>query len=272
MWPTLFRIGNFEISTFGLMMFLAFLAAGYVTTIQFRRYRLREEDASTALLAAVIGGIVGAKLYYAILTGDMGALLSRAGMVWYGGFMGGFIAVSLVIWRKGIPYWTAADAVSPGLALGYGIGRIGCFLVGDDYGAPTDSAIGIAFPRGLPPTTAYELRKFGADVDPSIPGDAVLRVHPTQLYESVAGLIIFGILFTLARKPHPAGRIFALFLILAGIERFTVEFVRVKDDRFLGDFTIAQLISAILVVIGIVLLFRRPRALVAADPRAPAQV
>lgn len=272
MWPTLFRIGNFEISTFGLMMFLAFLVGGYITSIQFRRYGLREEDASTLLLAGVIGGIVGGKLYYAILTGDMGSLLSRAGMVWYGGFAGGFIAASIVLMRKRIPYWTGADACSPGLALGYAMGRIGCFLVGDDYGAPTDSFVGVAFPRGLPPTTAYELRKFGVEVDPSIPGDMVLRVHPTQLYESAAGLIIFGVLFMLARKPHPAGRIFALFLVLAGIERFAVEFVRAKDDRFLGDFTIAQLISVILVLIGVILLLRRPRSIIAADAPAPAQV
>src|SRR4029079_11754264 len=81
---------------------------------------------------------------------------------------------------------TAGDATMPALALGYALGRIGCFLVGDDYGAPTNSWVGIAFPKGSPPTTASSLREFGVKIDPSIPGDQVLRVHPTQLYESSA--------------------------------------------------------------------------------------
>lgn len=264
MWPTLFRIGDFEITTFGLMMFLAFLAGGWMTTLQFRRYRLNPDDASSVLFAAVLGGVLGGKIYYAILTGDAGSLLSRAGMVWYGGFIGAFISVSFVLWRKRIPFWTAADAIAPGGALGYAIGRIGCFLVGDDYGRPTDSFIGIAFPKGQPPTTVAELRRFGVDVDPSLPADTILRVHPTQLYESAAALIIFGILMVLARKPHPSGRVWAVFMILLGLERFLVEFVRAKDDRFLGEFTIAQLISAILIVAGSVLALRRSQPVVAA--------
>jgi phosphatidylglycerol---prolipoprotein diacylglyceryl transferase len=267
MWPTLLKIGNFEITTFGLMMFVAFLAAGYVTSRQFRRYGLREDDASAVLLAAAVGGILGAKIYYAILYRDFSAVFSRAGLVWYGGLIGGALAVSAVFLWKKIPYLTAADAASPGLALGYALGRVGCFLVGDDYGRPTDSFVGIAFPRGTPPTTADALRQYGVNVDPSIPGATVLRVHPTQLYETGAGLIIFAILMAMARRRHPAGRVFAAFLVLAGLERFLVEFVRAKDDRFLGDFTIAQLISVILIVIGILLFVIRGRGpMVAATP------
>jgi phosphatidylglycerol:prolipoprotein diacylglycerol transferase len=268
MYPTLVRVGNFEITTFGLMMFIAFIVGGWVLTRQYRRYGLSEDLASSIVMAAAVGGIVGAKIYYAILFRDWHLLLDRAGLVWYGGLIGGTLACSLLIWRRRVDYFTVADATAPALALGYGLGRIGCFLVGDDYGRPTNSWIGIAFPKGSPPTTAEALRQFGVHVDPSIPPDQVLRVHPTQIYESVTSLVVFFILLRLSRRPHPKGRIFGLFLILMGIERFLVEIVRAKDDRFLGPFTIAQLISVIALILGAVLLIyaaRRKASLVPAQ-------
>lgn len=264
MWPTLFKIGNFEITTFGLMMFLAFIVSGWVLAKQFRRYGLDEELASSMVVAAALGGIIGAKVYYAILFRDWHLLFDRAGLVWYGGLIGGFLACSWMIWRRGVDYLVAADATAPALAVGYAIGRIGCFLVGDDYGRPTNAWFGVAFPKGAPPTTAEELRKFGAAVDPSVPPWQVLKVHPTQLYESAAAFAMFGILMWMNRRPHPKGRVWGLFLILLGIERFLVEIVRAKDDRFLGPFTIAQLISVLLVIAGLWLTVRRQREVVAA--------
>jgi phosphatidylglycerol---prolipoprotein diacylglyceryl transferase len=258
MWPTLVRIGNFEVTTFGLMMFVAFIVGGWVLARQFRRYGLDEDAASSLTLAAALGGILGAKIYYALLFRDLDALFSRGGLVWYGGFIGGVIACSWVVLRRGIPYFVAADAAAPALAIGYGLGRIGCFLVGDDYGRPTDSWVGVAFPEGLPPTTAHSLREFGVRIDPSVPGDTLLRVHPTQIYEALAAFAIFGFLLWLAKKEHRAGVIFAWFLILAGLERFLVEIVRAKDDRFLGPFTVAQLISVILIVVGAWIMVRKP--------------
>jgi len=254
MYPTLIRVGGFEITTFGLMMFLAFIIGGWVLTRQYRRDGLSEDLASSMVMAGAIGGIVGAKIYYAILFRDWHLLFDRAGLVWYGGMIGGTIAVSWWLWRKRVDYFTAADATSPAVALGYALGRIGCFLVGDDYGRPTTSWIGIAFPKGSPPTTAESLRQFGVHVDPSIPPGQILRVHPTQLYESAAAFLIFLILVAASRRPHPKGRIFGLLLLLMGIERFLVEIVRAKDDRFLGPFTIAQLISAIVVIVGVALI------------------
>ena len=264
MWPTLVKFGNFEITTFGLMMFLAFIVAGWVLARQFRRYGLNEELASSMVVAGAIGGIVGAKIYYAILFRDWHLLFDRAGLVWYGGLIGGFLACSWLIWRHRVDYLTAADATAPALAIGYAIGRIGCFLVGDDYGRPTNSWVGIAFPKGSPPTTAAELRHFGVHVDPSIPPDTVLRVHPTQIYESLSAFTMFAILMWLNRRPHPKGRVWGTFLVLLGIERFLVEIVRAKDDRFLGPFTIAQLISVILVIAGSIWALRRQREVVAA--------
>ena len=256
MYPTLLKIGSFEITTFGLMMFLAFIVGGWVLTRQFRRYGLSDDAASSIVMAAALGGIAGAKIYYAILFHDWHLLLDRAGLVWYGGLIGGLLGCSGYILAKKLDYFTVTDAASPGLAIGYALGRIGCFLVGDDYGRPTDSWVGIAFPKGSPPTTADSLRQFGVHVDASIPPDQVLRVHPTQLYESLAAFTMFAILMVAARRPHPRGRVFSLFLVLMGIERFLVEIVRAKDDRFLGLFTIAQLISVIIFVIGIALMMR----------------
>jgi phosphatidylglycerol---prolipoprotein diacylglyceryl transferase len=266
MWPTLVRFGSFEITTFGLMMFLAFVVGGWVLTLQFRRYGLTDDLASTIVMAAAIGGIVGAKIYYAILFHDIRLLFDRAGLVWYGGLIGGFLACSAIILIKKIEYLRVADATSPSLSIGYALGRIGCFLVGDDYGRPTTSWVGIAFPKGSPPTTAESLRSFGVRVDPSLPADALLRVHPTQLYESAASLGIFFILLQHSRREHRAGRTFGLFLILAGIERFLVEIVRAKDDRFLGPVTIAQLISVISIVVGTALFARRKARILQPEP------
>jgi len=250
MYPTLLKFGSFEITTFGLMMFLAFITAGWVLAKQFRKYGLDEELASSMVVAAAIGGILGAKIYYAILLRDWHLLFDRAGLVWYGGLIGGFLGCSWLIWRRRVDYFTAADAAAPALAIGYALGRIGCFLVGDDYGRPTNAWFGVAFPKGSPATTADNLRAFGVAVDPSIPGYEVLKVHPTQLYESASALVMFAILMWLNRRPHARGRAFALFLVLLGIERFLVEIVRAKDDRFLGSFTVAQLISVVLVIVG----------------------
>lgn len=252
MWPTLIKVGNFEITTFGLMMFLAFVVGGWVLARQFRRVGIDEELASSIVVAGAIGGIVGAKIYYAILFRDWKLLFDRAGLVWYGGLIGGFLVASWVVLRARVDFLKAADAAAPALSIGYALGRIGCFLVGDDYGRPTDAWFGVAFPKGAPPTTAEALRDFGVAIDPSLPPYQILKVHPTQLYEAGAAFLMFGILMWLNNRPHPRGLSWALFLILLGLERFLVEIVRAKDDRFFGDFTVAQLISFLLVLTGFV--------------------
>jgi len=259
MYPTLLRFGAFEITTFGLMMFLAFVTSGWVLARQLARRNIGDDVASSMVMAAAIGGIVGAKIYYAILFHDWHLLFERAGLVWYGGLIGGAAAASWVIVRNRVDFLTAADCAAPALAIGYCLGRIGCFLVGDDYGAPTSSWVGIAFPKGAQPTTAASLREFAVRIAPSIPHDQVLRVHPTQLNESASALVMFLILLRYNRRPHTRGGALCLFLILLGIERFLVEIVRAKDDRFLGPFTVAQLFSVICVVIGAVLLARTRR-------------
>ena len=266
MYPNLFSLpdwvpilGGEPITSFGVMMLLSFLVGGYILKLEFVRIGEDPEKAWDIVLMAVIGGIVGARLYYVFLNyprfaaDPIGMLLARGGMVWYGGFLG---ATALVIWRirkAGLPLGRTVDLSAPGLALAYAVGRIGCFLVGDDYGRPTDSWVGIAFPRGIPPTHADTMaERFGVTIDPAMieKYGEILPVHPTQLYETGMSTLIFLLLWSLRRRKHPAGWLFMTWLALAGVERFVVEIFRAKDDRFLGVLTIAQVISIGLVAVG----------------------
>ena len=268
MYPILFRLpewvpfmGGAPITSFGVMMLLAFLAAGYVTRAEMNRIGEDPEKAWDLVFMAVVGGILGAKTYYILLNwhrlmvDPIGLIFARGGLVWYGGFT---LATIFVVWeirRQKLPLPQMADVVAPALAIAYGIGRIGCFLVGDDWGRPTDSWVGIRFPHGTPPTTVEAIqRDFHITVDPHLVEKYgnVVPVHPTQLYEVGLSTLIFFVLWRLRRHDHRKGWLFMLWLVLAGLERFAVEFLRAKDDRFIGLLTLAQVISLAAVGVGIV--------------------
>lgn len=266
MHPNLLRIpeavpvvGGEFVTSFGVAMLFAFLTAALIHRSEMRRLGLDPDHTWDFLFAAVVGGILGAKLYYVLLNWRMllqdpaALVFARGGLVWYGGFL---LATALVVWlilRKRLPLGTVADAAAPALAAAYAVGRVGCFLVGDDYGKPTDAFVGVRFPRGSPPTRAGYLREyFGVEVDPALVekyGELV-PVHPTQLYEVALSLLIFLFLWRIRDHRHAPGWLFTLYLALAGAERFAVEFFRAKDDRFFGPLTLAQLISLALVVVG----------------------
>ena len=260
----LFHIGSLSISPFGVLMAVAFLASWLQLRWALRRLGVGdEEDAGAILLAAGIGGILGGKIYYAVLYEDWRLLFDRSGLVWYGGLILGAVAVLWTIRRRRLALAPALDAAVPALPLGYGIGRIGCFLVGDDYGFPTELPWGVGFPYGLPgPTTAAFMRShYGASVPPEVPGDQLLTVHPTQLYEMLAGLAIAALAVWWIRRGAGRGNVALVSLSLLALERFGVEFLRAKDDRFFGPLTLAQLLSlGVIAVLLSIAIVRRWRA------------
>lgn len=267
MYPILFDLpewlpilGGEPITSFGVFMLFAFLTAGYVLRAELGRKGHDREKAWDMVFMAVIGGILGAKIYYMFLNFDRlvadpwELIKSRGGLVWYGGFI---LASVLVLWevrRSKLPMLSAMDASAPALALAYAVGRIGCFLVGDDWGRPTGSWVGVRFPQGSPPTSVDVIeRDFGITVDPALVEKfgQVVPVHPTQLYEVAISTLIFLFLWRIRKQDRRAGWLFMVWLALAGAERFAVEFFRAKDDRFFGALTLAQVISLAIVAGGI---------------------
>ncbi|NIP78919.1 MAG: prolipoprotein diacylglyceryl transferase [Gemmatimonadetes bacterium] len=258
MYPHLFTIGDFTVTSFGLMMFLSFVVGAWVLARQFEKRGMDPELAWDMLLWIAVGGILGAKLYYVglhiddLLADPLRELTNRGGLVWYGGFIGGVAAFYWQIRRRSLPLAKTFDSAAPALAIAYAVGRMGCFLVGDDYGRPTDSWVGIAFPEGYPPTTAGYFRSIGTQIPADIPDTAVLAVHPTQLYEIAAALVMFAILWRLSGSLRP-GRLFALYLVMYAVERFAVEFVRAKTDHVLLGLTTSQIASMVLVLVAAVI-------------------
>ena len=266
--PFAYQLGPLEITGFGLGMLLAFVIGQIVATAVLERRGQDGEVMGDVTVGAVIGGLVGAKLYYAILTGDPGAVFSRAGFVFWGGLIGGIIASVLVIRHKGRRFTEISDACAPALAAAYAVGRTGCWAVGDDYGRPWNGFLAVTFPQGAPPSTVANLvQQFGLIGYADLPPGYVIAVHPTQLYETAMGLVMFAILWRLKDHRHAAGWLFGVYCVLQGIERFLVEFLRAKDDRFVGPFTVAQAIAMTFVVAGALWMWRRSAP---AAPTAPA--
>jgi len=241
--PVLFSIGPFSIHTFGAMLALAFLAASAVLVRNLERRGLNGEWAGPITWSAVIGGLVGARLLSVInnwqqfLADPVGQLLTGAGFVFFGGLLGGLVAVSFWVYRNGVSWWSIADAVAPAVIMGQAIGRIGCQLAGDgDWGTPTELPWGMAYPAAI----------FGWVHAPGV------LVHPAPVYESLLYSGIFVALMQMYRMPErwrPGAVLFA-FLALSGLARFAVEIVRIEPRIFLGV-TEAQWIGAVMVVVGL---------------------
>jgi phosphatidylglycerol:prolipoprotein diacylglycerol transferase len=276
-YPLEFHIGPLTVTGFGIMMMAGFLTAGWVAQRDLIRRNLNGAYAEYLIIAAVIGGIIGAKLWYVALTGQ--GLFSRSGLVWYGGFVGGTAAVLLTAWWHHVPIRLTMEIGVPGVAVGHALGRVGCFLVQDDYGVPTDLPWGMRFPEGMPPSTAQELRAIGVDVPADALPTDVLAVHPTQLYEVAALMFIFWLVWRLYGHKHGMGWVAAVYFAAVGLERFLIEFIRAKDDRFLGPLTVAQAMSVFVFLVGATLVWAwwkreeiriPPNAIVVAKPeRAP---
>ena len=232
-----FRIGDFEITSFGVLVALGALVGLWVFRRELQRSRLPESAVDSAV-AGILGGMAGAKLLWVFEhLGEEPAvdlLLSRGGMSWFGGLAGGMLAGLLVMQWKHLPKIAVLAAATPALAVGHMIGRIGCFLVGDDYGRPTNLPWAVSFPQGLPPTT--------------------VRVHPTQLYEAAALVPIAFVLVRLRKQGTTDRIVLGTYLVLAGALRFAIEFIRI-NERVLGVFSVAHLASLAAVAAGGVLLW-----------------
>jgi phosphatidylglycerol:prolipoprotein diacylglycerol transferase len=252
MFPVLFHIGSFEVTSFGVMVALGALAGLWI----FRReldLRGLPDSATDGAIAGVIGGLIGAKLLWvAEHYGDdtlTTLLFSRGGLSWFGGFVGGVGCALAYFLIRRLPLVTTISAATPGLAAGHAIGRVGCLLVGDDYGRPTSLPWGIAFPRGLPPTTD--------------------RVHPTQIYEAALLAILTWALLRWRRAAIADRIVLGRYLLLAGAIRFAIEFVRV-DRRVLFGLSVAHIASIGVMLAGAWFLLpaRRP-ALVSGETPGP---
>jgi phosphatidylglycerol---prolipoprotein diacylglyceryl transferase len=228
-------LGPLTLKTFGIMFSLGFIAAGAVVARRLRELERPIDWAYEMIFAGLIGGLVGARGYYMVqhwsdVKNDFfGNLFSGSGLVWYGGALGGAIAVGVWAWYRGFFELALLDLAAPGLALGYAIGRIGCQLSGDgDYGKVSSLPWAMSYPDGTVPTDQ--------------------RVQPTPVYETLAMGLVAWLLWTWRDRVRP-GILFAIYLVLSGLERFLVEFVRRNDEVWAG-LTAPQIESLALMVIG----------------------
>jgi phosphatidylglycerol---prolipoprotein diacylglyceryl transferase len=230
------HLGPLTLKTFGIMFALGFLGAAAVCGRRFKELGKPADWAYELIFSGLVGGVVGARAYYLVQNWDsvkddfFGNLFSGSGLVWYGGVLGGALAVCIWAWRRGFLGLVLLDVAATPLALGYAIGRIGCQLSGDgDYGTPSDLPWAMSYPDGTVPTTD--------------------RVQPTPVYESVSMALVAWLLWSLRDRLAP-GLLFALYLVLSGLERFLVEFVRRNHEALLG-LTGPQIESLVAMVVGL---------------------
>ena len=257
MYPVLFTIGGLEITSFGVLVALGALAGVSL----FRRELARSglpEGAVDGAVVGVIAGLAGAKLLWVFEhLGEepfTSLLFSRGGLSWFGGLVGGVGAALIYFVARGYPLVPTVAAATPALAVGHAIGHVGCFMVGDDYGRPSDLPWAVAFPKGLPPTLE--------------------RVHPTQLYEAAFLAVLAVLLIRWRRQAVADNIVLGRYLVLAGIARFLIEFLRI-NTRVLDGLTVAHIGALLMVAAGIVVMAlgaRRPALAAAARRRGRSRI
>lgn len=250
--PVLLELGPIKIYSFGMMVLVAFAVGARLVILELRRRGIEPMHLEGYPMYALIGGIVGARLYWMlehpaqVLRDPFGSIIGGAGLTWYGGLLGGALAALWLARRKKQSLWALCDAFAPGLAAAYMFGRVGCQLSGDgDYGPPSDVPWAMSYAKGVVPTP---------------PG---VLVHPTPLYEILMMLPIVLVLWKLRTRPSTPGWLFGVYLVLVGIERWIAEIYRVRLETTLGMST-AQWFSVAVVVAGLYLLVTRWH------PRTPA--
>lgn len=239
--PVLFSVLGLDFQTYGLSKALAALVGAYLLGRAFQKVGLSRDLGFNLAIWATVWGFVGAKIYFLleqfpVITAHH---LAGSGFTWYGGLIGGISSALWIARRHHLPLATVAGAAAIPLTLAYGIGRIGCLLSGDGtYGRPTDVPWGMAFPHGVVPT--------------------MVAVHPTPLYEAIAALFIAAALWAIARRWHP-GAVFGAYLVLSGISRFLVEYLRINKPVVVG-LTQPQLWALLGMIVGVAIIFYAQRS------------
>lgn len=273
--PKLFQIGPVSVYSYGLMLGISFIVASYILSKEFKRKKLNENIAVNITFIALIGGLLGSKLLYIIeewssfskmpfskiFSSDV--FFSPQGLTWYGGFILATLLIYIYVRSKKIPFLKVCDATSPSLAIGYGIARIGCHLSGDgDYGIPVSQFAswvpwGTNYSKGvLPPSAAFRGTSIAEKFGGVVPDNTLC--HPTPVYEFILGLIIFYILWRYRKIFMIDGHLFFLYLILSGLSRLMIEFIRI-NPRILFGLSEAQLISIVCIIIGFYFFYKPPR-------------
>ncbi len=204
--------------------------------MEIKRKGYDDSIADWALVAALLGGLGGGKILFLFQNATLAELSNEplryisSGLTFMGGFIGAIILLYILgLWKK-VNLWTLTDSAAPGLVLAYGIGRIGCLLVGDDYGTPTNLPWGLAFPNGSPPT-----------IEP---------VHPTQIYDTITMVFVFLFLWGIRKYNFPTGWMSSITFMILGFQRFFIEFIRSTTPSFIEGLSQAQVISIAIFIIG----------------------
>jgi phosphatidylglycerol:prolipoprotein diacylglycerol transferase len=250
MYPILFELGNWPVYAYGVLLAAAYLAALQFAVVRARRQGIDGTKIMDLGIYLIIAALVGAKLMLVVVDFDYfmsqpRELLSlvRAGGVFYGGLIAAVAVAFVLVRRYGLTMWTTADLFAPGIALGHVIGRLGCLLAGCCYGRPTTMPWGITF------TNPVAFANVGTPLNEAL--------HPTQLYDAGAELLILGVLLATERKGRPfAGRTFWLYILLYGVSRFVIEFYRGDDRGMVMGLSTSQFVAVIMVPVAIAMLVR----------------
>jgi phosphatidylglycerol:prolipoprotein diacylglycerol transferase len=260
------HIGRFSIGTFGILLWLAAVSACWVLHCNFRRYRITVDgqgaDAIGIVAFVTIAGVIGAKLWHVLeqpaelMAHPVAVLFDRAGFAWFGGLVGGILALAWQARAAGLRPLSMLDLCTPAAAVGYGVGRLGCLTSGDgDYGIHTNLPWGVTFPNGLVPTTDH--------------------VHPTPVYEFLVAMLIGALLWSQSAPRNGwlerRGLLTGEYLVLSGAARFLVEFIRINPRIYLG-MSNAQVASLATMLVGAVLIVRARRSPAASILAAPPAV
>ncbi|MEX1298381.1 MAG: prolipoprotein diacylglyceryl transferase [Desulfotignum sp.] len=247
MHPILIHLHGFTLYTYGLFMALGFLAAIWFTNLNARFYDIKSDDISDLFFVILISGILGGRLLYVFINFEDFKVspldifkLWNGGLVFFGGFITAVAASLVTLKIKKLPFLKTADTISPGVALGHGIGRLGCFFAGCCYGRQCDLPIAVRFsnPDSLAPLH--------------------VPLHPTQLYMVFANVLLFFILIFLQRRKRFNGMIFLSYIILYSVFRFVIEFFRgdFRGDFFFECLSVSQGIGILAALVAVVVMVR----------------